>query len=376
MIVTIPFQQPEMPSIEHVSRYFDKSVGERFFSNGGPCAQLLEERVAEYLGVKHVVLCNNATTALLISVRAVFGGGRAPRGTRRVVVVPSFTFAATIASLLWAGYEPHFVDIDPVNLHADPSSVRAAFDALGDRLAGALLCSTFGVAPALTVQEAWKRACDDASVPLVVDSAAGFGSIDECGVPLGHQGAAEIFSFHATKPFAIGEGGAVVTDDDEVIERLRPLINFGFDANRVVSGEPGINGKLPEILCAFGLAVLDNFDTVVSRRRRLARRMADRMVEVARSQPGLAESAVQFVPVLVDPARRSAVCDSLAKRGIQVRTYFDPPLHRMPAFAGVARQQLDGTELASASVLSLPMWNDLTEASADAICDAVLSALP
>lgn len=103
-------------------------------------------------------------------------------------------------------------------------------------------------------------------MPLLVDSAAGFGSIDEDGRPLGRQGAAELFSFHATKPLAVGEGGLLTTRDPTIAARITELSNFGFDKNRVVGGEPGINAKLDEWHSATALAALDRLDDVLAAR--------------------------------------------------------------------------------------------------------------
>ena len=363
----IPFQRPTMPNMESALNYFSRSLEARYFSNGGPCAQLFEVAVAERAGTQHAVLVNNATSGLMVAARALFARRR-PDG---YVIVPSFTFAATAAALEWAGYEPLFCDIDPLNLHLDPAALRNALVLFGDRIAGVLACSTFGVAPPLGVSTAWEELCSQAGVPLLVDSAAGFGSTFESGVSLGRQGNAEVFSFHATKPFAIGEGGAVTSNDGDLVAEIRRLINFGFDDQRVVSGAVGINAKMPEILCAIGLAAMEEFDSVLNVRRSLSLRIVEGLGLDASIQPNLTRAAVQFVPILVDASRRVELLSHLAEAGIEARLYFDPPLHMMPSFSRHACGPLQGTNLVAGRVVSLPMFNDMTTEQADEIISIV-----
>ncbi len=363
MNLRVPFQRPLMPPMEEVSRYFDKSIGEGFFSNGGPCATMLEERLAERLGVAHVVLVNNATSGLMVAADAVFGRGARPMSSgepRGIVLVPSFTFAATVTSLLSMGFLPCLIDIDLETLQVDPDSLAEGLDRWGSNVCGALLTSTFGIAAPEGISNAWERLCSDAGIPTLFDSAAGFGSVDDSGRILGSSGRTEVFSFHATKPFAVGEGGCVVTNDAHVAAEMRRLINFGFGPDRVVHGTPGINGKMPEILCAIGLAVLDSFDTVIARRQDNARAMTSQLTTSLGIPPGLLRSAVQFVPALVDPTKRDRLVDTAEKRGVGLRTYFDPPIHRMPGFAQLQHLALPATETASLMSVSLPMSNAIS----------------
>ena len=368
----IPFQRPEMPPSSAIDRYFESSRAANYYSNGGPCAIELQARVESRIGGGHAVLVNNATSGLMVAACAAFRRN----GTSGHVIVPSFTFAATATALIWAGYEPVFCDVDPVGLHLDPSALAALLYQYRDSIVGVLACSTFGVAPPAGVVVTWESLTRQSRVPLIVDSAAGFGSLDELGRGLGHQGTAEVFSFHATKPFAVGEGGAITTDDEELAAEMRSLINFGFNAERVVSGPAGMNAKMPEIMCAIGLAVDDCFDSVITHRRSIATLMVDRLAPMGVGvQPNLLTGAIQFLPVTVPPASRSAVFDTLLARGVEARRYFDPALHCMPAFRRYDRGPLPVTEALMESVISLPMSNNLTSELANDIVDAVRDGL-
>ena len=196
-----------------------------------------------------------------------------PLVSRKLIAVPSFTFTATACAIRWAGFEPLFVDIEPDSWQLAPEALAQALDRYEGCVAGVLGCSTFGTAAPTAVRDRWRRLCADADMPLLIDSAAGFGGLDDGGRPLGAQGDTEVFSFHATKPFAIGEGGAVVTSDPDLAERITRLINFGIDPETRTSATVGLNAKMSELHAATGLAMLDRFTDVLDRRRATARQL-------------------------------------------------------------------------------------------------------
>src|SRR5918998_4597710 len=221
----VPFQQPQLPPPAAIMEYYALSQAASFYSNGGPCSRLLSERLEAYLGSgAYCIPVSNCTAGLMVALRAAVG---APRGRRRRILTPSYTFTATACAIEWAGYEATFVDIEPHGWHLSPTALEAAFEQFGDEVAGVLACATFGTAPPDSQRAAWREACHRRRVPLLVDSAPGFGALDEHGRPLGAQGDTEIFSFHATKPFAIGEGGLIVTTDPDEAARVSRLVNFG-----------------------------------------------------------------------------------------------------------------------------------------------------
>ena len=368
----IRFQTPELPPVEEIAHYFARSEADRWFSNGGPCHELLGQRLREFLGGTWCVAVANGTMALMVGLRGLVGAR--PDGPREILL-PSFTFVATINAVLWSGLEPVFVDVDSAGWHLDPACLRDALDARGDRVAAILACSTFGVPPIASHRRAWERCASDAGVPLLVDSAAGFGAVADDGDMLGRQGTAEIFSFHATKPFAIGEGGVVTTRDPELAERLTRLTNFGL-RDGVVSGEVGLNAKLAEWPAATALAVLDRFGDVIARRRAAAERMwAGIDGHGFRRQIGTSGAVWQFVPVLAPTHElRDAVLANAARDHIQLRAYYAQPLHRMAAFREVpVCGELPCTEGLAERVLSLPMANDITEQQVDRIAASLTS---
>jgi dTDP-4-amino-4,6-dideoxygalactose transaminase len=358
----VRFQRPQLPPPDAVERYFAMSRAARYFSNGGPCVELLHERLAARVGVGCVTVAN-ATLGLIAAVIALKRDGTE-------ALMPSFTFPATVQAAQWAGLRPRFVDVDAAHWHMDPQALREALGASGRDAAVVIACSAFGTPPPPAVRRAWESACAEHGVRCVVDSAAGFGAASEDGVPIGAQGDAEVVSFHATKPFAVGEGGAVFSRDAAVVERVARIANFGLDAQRQLVEPLALNAKLSELHAATALAVLDGFDDVMAARRATARRYGSRLGDVGSFQAGSERSTWQFVPLLLSqPDHRDRCLRDSAT--VELRTYYEP-LHQTAVYADApGAGALEVTESIAARMLSLPMANDLGDDEVDRVCAAV-----
>jgi dTDP-4-amino-4,6-dideoxygalactose transaminase len=370
----VRFLQPQVPALADAARYYALAEEAAFYSNGGPCHELLRGRLSERLRGAHVLPVANCTLGLMVALRAALGE---PTGTRSLVVTPSFTFTATACAIVWAGFEPLFVDIEPASWQMDHEALATALDEQAGRIAGVLGCSTFGTAPPVRLRDAWRAACREHGVPLLLDSASGFGSVDAEGVPVGGLGETEIFSFHATKPFAIGEGGAIATPDPALAERAGRLINFGMERGARSSDEAGINAKLSELHCAIALSMLDRYDDTLAERRATAARLrtaiAQRHARVS-FQRGVEDSTIQTCQIVAaDAESRSAMVDRAAQLDVQARAYFDPPVHRQPAFQRwTPAAALPVTDDIAARSLSLPMANRLPDEHIERIADVTV----
>jgi dTDP-4-amino-4,6-dideoxygalactose transaminase len=279
------------------------------------------------------------------------------------VIVPSFTYIASVSAILWAGLIPVFADVSPDHWHLDPDELDAVLSEREGRIAAVLACSTFGCAPPSRIRSSWEQACGRARVPLIVDSAAGFGSRDEMDRPLGGQGVAEVFSFHATKPLAIGEGGAVFAADRTLSKRIARQAKFGLDAKRALVDRPGLNAKMSEIHAATALAVLDEFGLVLEARSRRAAAIREGLVDRGFAfQLGCERSSWQFVPTLAPSSTaRDGILEAAFRARVELRTYHEP-LHEMAGLRGYAvRGELPVTRDLAQRMLSLPLANDLTE---------------
>ncbi len=369
------YQRPELPPLDEVARYYAVSEETRIYSNGGPCYERLAARLADYVGEVSCVPVGNCTLGLMAALRVVCDE---PVAERKLVAVPSFTFTATACAIRWAGFEPLFVDVDPDSWQLDPEALEEAVKAHSGSVAGVMGCSTFGTAAPNAVRQGWRDVCGRHGLPLLIDSAAGFGALDQDDQPLGGQGDTEVFSFHATKPFAIGEGGAVMTADPEVAERLARIINFGIDPASRVSQMTGLNAKMSELAAATGLAMLDRFDQTLARRRATATELQSRLAAHPVSyQDGSAGSTWQVFQLLVpDATTRRRALELAAQHRVEARTCFDPPLHRHDAFVDAPLGgSLEVTESLAARALSLPMANTLGPRQISRIGELIDAAL-
>jgi dTDP-4-amino-4,6-dideoxygalactose transaminase len=367
MSFEVPFIRPVFPSATRMAEDYAAVVASGRFSNFGPQEQELAQRVSDYVGGEvRTATVANATLGLVAALTCALDPAR--RG--QSVLIPSFTFAAGPHSIEWAGFRPHFVDIDPHTLQPSLDSARAVV-ASGVPLAGILFCNTFGIGAAEV--DAWVAAADAWGLPLVIDSAAGFGSRYADGTPLGAKGTCEVFSFHATKPFAVGEGGAVTSSDDELIDQLRAFENFGFDRSRRAIGA-GLNAKLSEFSAALGVRQFEGFDESLRSRREVAARYATALRgSRARLVPGTERSSVCFASVVFEDDRQlAATAHALEAASVEFRSYYSPAVHRHPRFAGLQRTELPHTERAEAAMLSVPVHADMAECDRDRVAEALV----
>ena len=225
-------------------RRIGETINARWLTNSGPKLREFEARLAEYLGVGHVIAMCNGTVALEIAMRAA--------GVCGEVILPSFTFVATAHAVQWQGYKPVFCDIDPRTHNIDPSRAEELITPNTTAIVGV---------------HAWGRGCavhelktiaDRHGLRLMFDAAHAF-ACSHGSRMIGGLGDAEIFSFHATKFFNTFEGGAVCTNDDELAAKIRLMKNFGFSGKDNVI-YVGTNGKMSEISAAMGLTSLESVD--------------------------------------------------------------------------------------------------------------------
>jgi dTDP-4-amino-4,6-dideoxygalactose transaminase len=362
------FQRPTLPSGAAIEQYLALAREKRWFSNFGPCCELLQARLTEATA-RPCVPVSNATLGLLVAIAAL--REEAPNQACEALV-PSFAFAASVQAPAWNGLQPVFVDVAPRHWHLDPDGLEAALDARKGHVAVVIALSSFGVPPPAAVRKRWEAACRQAGVPLLVDSAAGYGGLSQDGVPIGAQGDIEVVSFHALKPVSAGEGGAVFCRDEELAGRVAHLANFAFDERHQVTRPDGLNAKMSEPAAAIALASLDELTTSLADRRRRVAKMLDLLPEVFEQQAENQNGTWQFVPVAApDPETRAAVLEEALRRQMGFRTYYDP-LHLMPTFADWPRaDDLAVTEHLGARMLSLPMAVDLGDAEISAIADTV-----
>lgn len=314
------------PNVGSSERFLARArdiLDSRWLSNNGPMLIEFETRIRERLGVKHCVAMCNGTIALEIAMRALELHGE--------VIVPSYTFVATAHALQWQAITPIFADIDPVTQNLDPDAVRRMITPRTTGIVGVHLWGRG--APVAELQEV--AAVNN--LKLMFDASHGFGC-SLGGRLLGGFGDCEVFSFHATKFFNTFEGGAVVTNDDRLAEKIRLMRNFGFsDYDKVIY--PGTNGKMTEIAAAMGLTNLEDLDDFVAINRANYHVYRDEL----RSLRGIGllqfdeneHNNFQYIVLDVSPefpVSRDRLVAALHAENVLARKYFWPGCHNMEPY--------------------------------------------
>ena len=349
----IRFQRPQLPPSARIESYLDLAREARWFSNGGPCSRLLAERLGERVGAFCTPVASG-TLGLMVAIAGLLGD-RAEGDA----LMPAFTFIATPQAAVWAGLRPRLLDSDANHWHLDPAGLEDEL-ARKTRTRVAIAVSAFGTPPPVEARKRWESACRAAQVPLIIDSAAAFGAIAEDGTPVGSQGDVEVVSFHATKPFAIGEGGAVFTRNRELHEQIEREVNFGFRADHSVATGLGLNAKMSELHAATALAVLDEYDTVLRRRRASAQALRRQIEGPVAWQRESDRSTWQFVPLLFPGhAERERVAATCGGK-VETRIYYQPVQQLIPGQVSTVENETPNAEDLYGRLPCLPMANDLT----------------
>jgi dTDP-4-amino-4,6-dideoxygalactose transaminase len=364
----IPFIRPNFPNSVLIGKDFEDIAASNWYTNFGPKEREFRGAITRYVGDGRIAITfANATLALMAIVHTALGQG----DNSRYVIVPSFTFAAGASAIEWAGYLPLFIDIDRDTLQPSLAEASAAIHEHKRDIAGILLCNTFGIGNVEI--DAWENLASRSGIPLIIDSAAGFGSRYGGERRLGTAGLAEVFSFHATKPFAIGEGGAILTSDEQLAESLQSFQNFGFkDGKGAIA--LGLNGKLQEINAAIGLRQLTGFDDAIRSRQAVVEAYRAGLQDTGIRLPiGIEHSSVCFASLLYpNEAARDHAMEVLTASGIEIRKYYSPPIHRQPHFEGADRiGDLSRTDIVVDTILSVPVYTNMD----DSIVRAVVAAI-
>ena len=358
---TLHVGRPNIGDRERFMQLAGEMFDRRWLSNSGPLVVEFERRIADYLGARHCIAMCNGTIALEIAIRAL--------GMTGEVIVPSYTFVATAHALHWQGITPVFADIDPHTHNLDPAAVRRM---ITPRTTGIIGVHLWGRAAPV---EELQAIADEHGLQLMFDAAHAFGC-SHAGQMIGNFGRAEVLSFHATKFFNTFEGGAVVTNDDELAETMRLMRNFGFAGfDNVI--HPGTNGKMIEVCAAMGLTNLDYMDTVIEANRRnyhayreaLSGLPGVRVIEFDEAR----RNNYQYVIIEVGedcPASRDQLIAALHAENVLARKYFWPGCHRMKPYRELyphAGLVLTNTNAVAGRVIVLPTGTTIDDSTANTI---------
>lgn len=402
--IRVPFVRPALPAPEILQPAFDEIIRSGRLTKG-PYCERLEQAIAKRLGVRHAVAVSSCTVGLILVYRALdlsagscrsrrsavdpcavasmeplsrFGVARTGTRTEPLgeVVMPSFTFLAAAAAIVWNNLRPVFVEVDPRTTNVTPQAIRSA---ITPRTVTIAACHNFGNPCDIPALEA---VASEHGLPLVIDAAHGFGASVH-GRPVGAGATAQVFSLSPTKLLVAGEGGIVATNCDCLAHFVRLGREYGNDGSYDALF-PGVNGRMPELSAATALASLDLLGQVSDRRNELAalyRRELGGLpgIGFVESMAGARSSHKDF-SITIDPSRfgmtRDALRRALGAKGIETRAYYDPPCHRQTAYEHFhdRMRPLPVTDVLAARSLALPIGAHVDEAIVAEVCDVIANA--
>jgi dTDP-4-amino-4,6-dideoxygalactose transaminase len=340
----------------------------------GPFVDQFEEGLESYFGINHTITTNSGTTALVAALKAC-GVGQGDE-----VIVPSFTFIATANVVKLVGATPVFADIEADTFGLDPESVKSKITA---DTAAIIPVHVYGTS--CRIHELNEIATEN-ELWLIEDTAEAFGATAN-GELAGTVGDIAALSFCQNKILPTGEGGAVVTDDEELASKTSQFTNHGrvgenyFDS--VDSGEymtVGSNYRMPDMVAAVGCSQLSKVDDLIDSRRAVAdqyRKILKDIEGVEQHEPIAGHDHVYqlFAVLFENESVRSQVVKTLTEEGISCKIYWNPPVHQTGLFAAEKQLSLPQTDEISSRVLSLPMYPTLSFANVERIVRTIYHAM-
>ncbi len=340
----------------------------------GPKLTEFEDVFQTRLGVKHAVACSSGTAGLHLCWHAL---GIGPGDE---VITTPFSFIASSNTIMFDGGRPVFVDIDPATWQIDANRIEAA---ITPRTKAILPVDVFGSVPEM---DAILEIAGRHGLRVLEDSCEALGASYR-GRPAGSLGEAGVFAFYPNKQITTGEGGMVVTDDDELAFKVRSLCNQGRDpgAGWLAHARLGFNYRMCDIQAAIGVEQMRRLDEIVAKRERVAQMYRERLVDeprvtMQRVPDEVSISWFVFVVRLSDDytqQQRDAILAGLREQGIGCNDYFTP-IHLQPFYReelGFGPGDYPLTEALSARTIALPFHNHLTADDVDYVVERLRGLL-
>ncbi len=355
----IPVTKPFLPPYEQYQHYLQGIWQRNWLTNNGPLVNELELKLKDYLDVPHMLYLNNGTLAIQIAIKALALKGE--------IITTPFSYVATTSSIVWEGCTPVFADIDPETLNIDPKKIELAITPKTS---------------AILATHCFVNACDIDAIysiskkhrlKVIYDAAHCFGTKYK-GKSIFNYGDISTTSFHATKLFHTIEGGAVFTQNPEVLKRMSFMRNFGHDGAAKFDGV-GINAKNSEFHAAIGLCILKQMDAILQKRKE-QHQYYDKALTKLRGKGIIIQKDSQFnfayYPVIFETevAAMKAVKE-LERIEIFPRRYFYPSLSSLDY---VSKADTPISDAIAEKILCLPIYHDLSLEETDMIARTLLRA--
>ena len=349
--------KPFLPKLDEYIKYLEGIWERNWLTNNGPLVNDLELKLKEYLGVNHLLYLGNGTVALQIAIKAL--------GLKGEIITTPFSYVATTSSIVWEGCEPVFVDIDKKSLNIDPALIEAA---ITEKTTAILATHVYG--NPCDVEQIEKIAKKH-GLKVIYDGAHAFG-VKYKGRSIFEYGDISTASFHATKVFHTIEGGAVVSNEPELIKSMSRLRNFGHLGPEAFEGI-GINGKNSEFHAAMGLANLKHIDSVLALRKEHVTAYNKALATLNVKRPEMLKGAewnYAYYPVIFDSEEQMQESfKMLTVNLIYPRRYFYPSLSGLDYVKNRPTPVCDDI---CTRVLCLPLYHSLRNEEIDFIARLLL----
>lgn len=349
--------RPYLPPYNEYSRLLEGVWERQWLTNNGPLVQELEAKLKNYLGVKHLLYVNNGTIALQIALKAL--------GLKGEIITTPFSYVATTNTILWENCKPVFADIKPTDFNIDPEKIEALITK--DTIA---ILATHVYGNPCNIESIEKIASKH-NIRVIYDGAHAFGALYKNKQVLSYGDIATC-SFHATKIFHTVEGGAIITNDDVLAEKMALYRQFGHVGDDHYS--IGINGKSSEIHAAMGLCLLPMMENFISKRKAITELYNQLLKSLPLQTPLPLPQTVQnysYYPVVTQTeAQLLKIKAALQNNGITTRRYFYPSLNNLPQNTG---EVCPVSETVSVRALALPIYYELADETVYNICAVIKS---
>jgi perosamine synthetase len=371
MDIKVPLSRPDITDAE-IQAVTD--VLRSPYLSLGPKLREFEQAFEQYTGRSYAVAVNSGTSGLHLCLKAM---GIGPGDE---VITTPFTFIATVTSIIMTGARPVLVDIDPVSLNIDDKAVEAK---ITEKTKAILPVEVFGSPVGI---DRVCRIAEQHNLPIIEDSCEGLGS-ELRGKKVGTFGRMSVFAFYPNKQMTTGEGGMILTDDEELAHLCISMRNQGRGRGGgwLAHTRLGYNYRLSDINCALGIVQLSRINEFIEKRQRVAQRYidilkSDERIVVPNIPDDCRISWFVFVIRLTDrytEAHRNRLLNMMLERGIQVSNYF-PPVYLQPFIAeqyGYRQGDFPVTDFISSRTMALPFYNNLPEESIRFVCDELRHCL-
>ncbi len=345
-----------LPNKEKYKKYIDEIYENGWLTNNGPLVQRLEKRLAKYLGVKNIILVSNGTVALEIAYRTLDIKGFA--------ITTPFSFVATTSSLVTNNILPIFADIDENSFNLDPKNIEKL---ITPNTSAIVPVHVFG--NACEVEEI-EQIANKHNLKVVYDAAHAF-DVKYKNKSVLNYGDISTLSFHSTKLFHSIEGGALIINDDELVQKARYLINFGIKNTEEIP-HLGTNAKMNEFEAAMGLCVLDDIEDIKKSRKEVVenyRKELKDLVQFQEQNKNATENYSYFPIVFKTEEQLLKVQKALNDENIFPRRYFYPSLDTLEYIE--PKQECEISRDISRRILCLPIYAELTKAEQNSILNII-----